>query len=384
MVLRGIISPPRFRSSPREGRSHNNATINPPSKPTSKKPNNHNNPNRSQRKETQLTATRPTKSNNVNTSSKNTSRINPSTKPTSKLVSSNPSHKKLENNSTTKIHPSKQTRPTSSKSNVKGEIAIGSGSRSELSSAGKPTAIAKDKYFDSRYGSPNPYSPAQFATLHDLDVLDQLQRFSIDGKDLASIVLHESMGSDTKEESYSQSNDSRMFQIYKEIASHRQENSSITSYFTKLEALWNELATFNTDLPQCSCGGVTEKLSEYMERERVMQFLVGLNDSYSKMCNQILITPPFPTVEKAYYAIIREEKRRELLAALETVAEKVIQNNWLDLQNQNAHSNNGDNYDGVQGLVDSNNLHQHQFDQNLVTSFPIDPLLTDLGSPVRC
>ncbi|XP_038895286.1 hybrid signal transduction histidine kinase L-like isoform X2 [Benincasa hispida] len=380
MVVRGILSPPRTKFSSSRNNSNNAA-----SKP--------NELSKNLREETKPTTIRPTKNNNGNgrSSNNNTSRINPS-KSTSKLVSSRPKtatsnpngQKKLDKNSTTKIisKPSSprtpkpvthQTRPTpNSKRNVKNRIASCSGSRSELSSAGK------NKYFHSRNGSPNDlgsnhrYSAGHYATLHDLHVSDQLQRLSIDGKDLAGMVLHpnsiyESMGSDTKEASSSQSNDSRMFQIYKEIAFHRQENSSITSYFTKLEALWDELATFKTDLLQCSCGGATEKLSEYMEREKVMQFLVGLNDSYSKICNQILLSTPFPTMEKAYSAVIREEKHRELVVELESVAGKVIQNNWLDLQNQNAHSsNNGDNNDGVQQLVDhSNDLHEQQFDQIL-------------------
>lgn len=171
-----------------------------------------------------------------------------------------------------------------------------------------------------------------------------------------------------------------MFQIYKEIASHRQGNSSITSYMTKLKALWDELAAY-MDVPQCSCSAI-EKVNEHIEREKVMQFLVGLDDSYSNICAQVLVMRPYPTVEKAYSVIIREEKRRELVLSLEIVAAKVMQNNWLL---QNGHSNNGDNSnDGIGEVVD--NLQGQHVDQpNEVTNFPAtEPFLIDLGSPVRC
>ncbi|XP_022137506.1 uncharacterized protein LOC111008934 isoform X2 [Momordica charantia] len=108
------------------------------------------------------------------------------------------------------------------------------------------------------------------------------------------IVLHSKCSS--------QSNVPRIFEIYKDIASHRQGNSSITSYFTRLKTLWDELETYN-DLSQCCSSG------EHVEREKVMQFLVGLNDPYSTICHQILLIRPFPTVEKAYSIVIREEKR---------------------------------------------------------------------------
>ena len=39
---------------------------------------------------------------------------------------------------------------------------------------------------------------------------------------------------------------------------------------------------------------------------------MGLNDSYSTVTSQILITEPLPTLNKAYSLILQEEKRRQV------------------------------------------------------------------------
>jgi hypothetical protein len=49
-----------------------------------------------------------------------------------------------------------------------------------------------------------------------------------------------------------------------------------------------------------------------------MQFLMGLNESYSAIRGQILLMNPLPDVSKAYSSIVQEEKQRTIGAAHET------------------------------------------------------------------
>ncbi|KAM5574962.1 hypothetical protein ABKV19_014084 [Rosa sericea] len=51
------------------------------------------------------------------------------------------------------------------------------------------------------------------------------------------------------------------------------------------------------------------------ERQKLMQFLMGLNESYSATRGQILLMQPLPSVKKAYSMISQEEKQRELTVA---------------------------------------------------------------------
>ena len=48
------------------------------------------------------------------------------------------------------------------------------------------------------------------------------------------------------------------------------------------------------------------------KRIKFFRFLVGLNDSYSTITSQILITKPLPTLNKAYSLILQEEKHRQV------------------------------------------------------------------------
>lgn len=134
---------------------------------------------------------------------------------------------------------------------------------------------------------------------------------------VASNVLHtnsinESVSSGTNEQYDSQSNTPTILsKIYEEIASHRKGNTSIKSYFRNLKALWDEPAPTFSELPQSSSKAIMEQ-SELLEREKLMQFLLGLNISYSSLCSQILLLSPSPTLDEAYSLIIQEQRSRKM------------------------------------------------------------------------
>ena len=81
------------------------------------------------------------------------------------------------------------------------------------------------------------------------------------------------------------------------------------SLLHKIEEIMDELGSYNDIV--CSCG-VDHK------RRRLMQFLMGLNESYSAIRGQILLMNPLPDVAKAYSSIVQEEKQRSLGATRET------------------------------------------------------------------
>ncbi|KAF7151476.1 hypothetical protein RHSIM_Rhsim02G0004200 [Rhododendron simsii] len=109
---------------------------------------------------------------------------------------------------------------------------------------------------------------------------------------------------------FSQGNAPRIFQIKKAITSHSQSSTSVSTYYTKLKSLWDELSSYQNP-PTCSCGGM-RVFNEQQDQDRIMQFLMGLNDTYSGILGHILVMNPLPTVRKAYSLIIQEEKQREL------------------------------------------------------------------------
>ncbi|KAH7567810.1 hypothetical protein JRO89_XS07G0154500 [Xanthoceras sorbifolium] len=83
----------------------------------------------------------------------------------------------------------------------------------------------------------------------------------------------------------------------KDIAYLRQEQLSISGYYTKLKGLWDELASYNDAVH-----------GTQQEQQKLMQFLMGLNDSYSAVRGQILLMNPLPSVRQAYSSVSQKEK----------------------------------------------------------------------------
>ncbi|XP_050386313.1 uncharacterized protein LOC126802687 [Argentina anserina] len=82
-------------------------------------------------------------------------------------------------------------------------------------------------------------------------------------------------------EQFSQGNASQIFEIQRDIACHKQGQQLISAYYTKLKGFWDELTSYS-EVPHNSQG----------DQQRLMQFLMGLNDTYSAICSQILLMNP--------------------------------------------------------------------------------------------
>jgi len=86
------------------------------------------------------------------------------------------------------------------------------------------------------------------------------------------------------------------------------DHMTVAACHIKLKELWDELGSYNGTI--CSCGADHK-------RHRLIQFLMGLNESYSAIREQILLMNPLPDTTNAYSAIAQEEKQRGLGGARE-------------------------------------------------------------------
>nr|CAD1842701.1 unnamed protein product [Ananas comosus var. bracteatus] len=137
--------------------------------------------------------------------------------------------------------------------------------------------------------------------------------------DLAGSVIYAKTAAEVWEdlkERFSQGDDSRIFQIRQEIVEHRQGHQSVSVYYTKLKGLWDELASYH-EPPCCTCGGL-KALVEREEKERVMQFLMGLNESYATTRGSILMMRPFPDTLKVHALVLQQERQADVAAKRET------------------------------------------------------------------
>ncbi|XP_074318100.1 uncharacterized protein LOC141654888 [Silene latifolia] len=108
------------------------------------------------------------------------------------------------------------------------------------------------------------------------------------------------------QERYGQSNGPLLFQLKKEIRNISQDGDSVAEYFTKLKRRWDDVEEIEA-FPECSCGimekcscNILKKILEAASKEKLIAFLMGLNNSYEHLRTNILSMEPLPNINKAY------------------------------------------------------------------------------------
>ncbi|XP_070028640.1 uncharacterized protein [Nicotiana sylvestris] len=115
---------------------------------------------------------------------------------------------------------------------------------------------------------------------------------------------------DEFKERFDKDNLTRIYQLWVEIASLKQGTESVASYFSKMKYLWDELDIL-APLPSCDC----EESRPYMEhlvRQRLLQFLMGHNESNSQVRSNVLQRKLVLSVNQAYAVTVQEESQRAL------------------------------------------------------------------------
>ncbi|KAK4408085.1 Retrovirus-related Pol polyprotein from transposon RE2 [Sesamum angolense] len=159
------------------------------------------------------------------------------------------------------------------------------------------------------------------------------------------------------EERYGENNGPLVYQLQRAIASITQGSHTIVEYFNNLTALWDELECLKPP-KTCTCGqctcGFTRITAEEENLTKLVQFLMGLDDSYDNIRNQILVMDPFPSVNKAYSMVLRVERQRMVNTQTGDSAENVaLQTKWLDNRGNNGSRNGSQNLNrgGFRGKI---------------------------------
>ncbi|KAK9743216.1 hypothetical protein RND81_03G225200 [Saponaria officinalis] len=135
--------------------------------------------------------------------------------------------------------------------------------------------------------------------------------------DIANSILYSASAKeawDELEERFGQSNGAQLYGIHKKLADFTQGNDSISTYFTKIKVIWDEIDSMGLN-PNCSCTcscGASEKRVKFQKDQRIVQLLMGLNDSYSVIRGTILLQNPLPPLSTVYNNLVQEERQREI------------------------------------------------------------------------
>ncbi|GJX04226.1 ribonuclease H-like domain-containing protein [Tanacetum coccineum] len=109
-------------------------------------------------------------------------------------------------------------------------------------------------------------------------------------------------------ETYDKVDGSIMFGLHHKISTLKQNGSSIADYYHKLNALWKQYDAM-IELPKCVCND-SESFKKHNKLLKLMQFHMGLDNSYMQIRSFILCREVLPDVRSAYATISSEKSHR--------------------------------------------------------------------------
>ncbi|KAJ1420443.1 Gag-polypeptide of LTR copia-type [Sesbania bispinosa] len=120
---------------------------------------------------------------------------------------------------------------------------------------------------------------------------------------------------DDLKERHAIQNIARQYQLKSGLPSVKQHGMTLGAYYTKLRAIWDELED-SRSIPSCPSRDkcpVTKHLQEESEKDRVYQFLMGLDDAiFGNLHSQILNTSLLPSINRIYSMAIQEETHKAI------------------------------------------------------------------------
>lgn len=109
----------------------------------------------------------------------------------------------------------------------------------------------------------------------------------------------------------------RVANILTKLNNLKQESKSVLDYYTEMRGLWEELNS-HIPLPACTCiqqckCEVMRSAINFRIEDQIIQFLTGLNDSFSVIKTQVLLMESLPSINKIYSMVIQEENNHVAL-----------------------------------------------------------------------
>ncbi|XP_058732774.1 uncharacterized protein LOC131604347 [Vicia villosa] len=105
----------------------------------------------------------------------------------------------------------------------------------------------------------------------------------------------------------------RVAQLYQEITNLKQGSKKISDYFTELRSLWEELDQYRP-VPSCTCCVTCAFLAmrnsrSFRAEDRIIQFLIGLNEEFHGVVSQVLLMDPLPPINKVFSMVLQQERK---------------------------------------------------------------------------
>nr|GEU33297.1 hypothetical protein [Tanacetum cinerariifolium] len=100
--------------------------------------------------------------------------------------------------------------------------------------------------------------------------------------------------------------------------------ASVSAHYTKLRGLWDELETVLSIL-RCTCADckcdIGKKMVDLREKERLYEFLMGLDNKFAIIRTQILATDRVLNLRNAYHLVAKDERQRAISSEKKTTVD---------------------------------------------------------------
>ncbi|KAK0607433.1 hypothetical protein LWI29_014912 [Acer saccharum] len=106
----------------------------------------------------------------------------------------------------------------------------------------------------------------------------------------------------TKETFSISDNTTELFVVEGILHGLRQGDDSVTSYFTKLSRLWQQVDTLENDKFKNPKDEITHKKS--IEKKRIFKFLFGLNRNFDDVRGRVMAIKPLRTLREAFSKVV--------------------------------------------------------------------------------
>lgn len=146
-----------------------------------------------------------------------------------------------------------------------------------------------------------------------------------------------------------------------QLAEVTQGNQNVSEFFTTIKTIWDGITDANP-LPYCTCTkctcNLTQRIQQRQQEQRLLQFMMKLNENYATVGGNILMMTPFPNVSQAYRLFAQEERYKEI--AQSTTTESMA---FLVDRRRNTHGFR--NYQDKNDNSSSGNLNTGNYKQQL-------------------
>lgn len=108
----------------------------------------------------------------------------------------------------------------------------------------------------------------------------------------------------------------QIFDLSTKAASLKQNHDSLEVFYGNLQTLWRAIDRRMPN-PMKHAEDITI-YNNIVQKQRLFQFLAGINDTLDKERRDILNLDPLPTLDKAFAIIRREMSRRGIMSSAST------------------------------------------------------------------